>query len=51
MHDGESELATKKFDQFLTARYGSAGEGKAKLGELVTIRDAFRDMQVALYQN
>ena len=50
VHDGEAELATKKLGQFLTARYGSVGEGKAKLGELSTIRDAFRDMQVALYQ-
>ena len=48
---GESELATKKLGQFLTARYGSVGESKSKLGELATVRDAFRLMQVALYDD
>lgn len=46
---GESELATKKLGQFLTARYGSVGESKGKLGELATVREAFKRMQVALY--
>jgi type I restriction enzyme R subunit len=31
---GEAELSSKKLGQFLTARYGSVNEGKAKLGEL-----------------
>ena len=48
---GESELATRKLGQFLTARYGSVGESKGKLGELATVRDAFKRMQVALYQD
>ena len=46
---GESELATKKLGQFLTARYGSVGESKGKLGELAVVREAFKRMQVALY--
>ncbi len=46
---GESELATRKLGQFLTARYGSVGESKDKLGELATVREAFRRMQIALY--
>ena len=48
---GESELATRKLGQFLTARYGSVGESKGKLGELATVRDAFKRMQVALYSD
>lgn len=47
--NGEGELATKKLGQFLTARYGSVSESKGKLGELATVRDAFRRMQFALY--
>jgi len=46
---GESELATKKLGTFLTARYGSVSEGKAKLGGLGAIKDAFRSMQASLY--
>ncbi len=48
---GESELATRKLGQFLTARYGSVGESKGKLGELAVVKDAFRRMQVALYDD
>ena len=47
--DGESELATKKLGHFLTARYGSVGESKVKLGELAAVRDAFKRMQSGLY--
>jgi type I restriction enzyme R subunit len=46
---GESELATKKLGSFLTARFGSVSEGKAKLGGLPAVRDAFRKMQSELY--
>ena len=46
---GEAELGGKKLGQFLTARYGSVNEGKAKLGELQTIRDAYNHMQADLY--
>lgn len=48
---GESELASRKLGQFLTARYGSVGESKGKLGELASVRDAFRRMQLALYED
>lgn len=47
--DGESELANSKLVQFLTARYGSVSEGKAALGELTEVKDAFRRMQAGLY--
>ncbi|MEQ8692246.1 MAG: type I restriction-modification enzyme R subunit C-terminal domain-containing protein, partial [Pseudomonadales bacterium] len=46
---GERELATKKLGTFLTARYGSVREGKAKLGGLDSIKNAFRAMQASLY--
>tara|TARA_R110002073_G_scaffold19509_4_gene71219 strand:- start:8650 stop:10977 length:2328 start_codon:yes stop_codon:yes gene_type:complete len=46
---GESELATGKLGTFLTARYGSVGEGKAKLGGINAIKEAFRRMQETLY--
>jgi type I restriction enzyme R subunit len=48
---GESELRTKKLGTFLTARYGSVSEGKAKLGGLDAIKSAFREMQGALYSD
>lgn len=46
---GESELATKKLGTFLIARYGSVSEGKARLGGLPAIKDAFLAMQQSLY--
>tara|TARA_R110000850_G_scaffold269499_3_gene401723 strand:+ start:2647 stop:4974 length:2328 start_codon:yes stop_codon:yes gene_type:complete len=46
---GEAELATKKLGTFLTARYGSVSEGKANLGGLAAVKDAFRAMQATLY--
>ncbi|TDE38498.1 EcoAI/FtnUII family type I restriction enzme subunit R [Antarcticimicrobium sediminis] len=45
----EAELAPQKLVAFMTARYGSVGEGKAKLGEVSKIRDAYRGMQADLY--
>jgi type I restriction enzyme, R subunit len=48
---GESELATKKLGSYLTARFGSVGEGKSKLGGLPAVRDAFRRLQEDLYSN
>ncbi|MGO7967130.1 EcoAI/FtnUII family type I restriction enzme subunit R [Rhizobium ruizarguesonis] len=47
--NGERELGSKKLGQYLIARYGSVAEGRAKLGELTTIRDAYNRMQLALY--
>ncbi len=46
---GETELTTKKLETFLTARYGSVSEGKAKLGGLSAVKNAFRSMQEMLY--
>ena len=46
---GERELATRKLGQFITARYGSVSESRERLGELATVRDAFRRMQSELY--
>ena len=45
---GEGELATRKLGQFLTARYGSVSESKAKLGGLSVARMLF-EMQTRLY--
>lgn len=45
----EAELAPQKLTAFMTARYGSVSEGKAKLGEVSKIRDAYRGMQADLY--
>ena len=46
---GESELAARKLAQFLTARYGSVGEGKLRLGGLPEVKGAFLRMQAQLY--
>ena len=46
---GEAELGGKKLGQFLTARYGSVSEGRARLGDLQVIREAFNRMQAELY--
>lgn len=49
--NGERELGSKKLGQYLIARYGSVAEGRAKLGELAAIKDAYKRMQVALYSS
>ena len=46
---GEQELTTTKLGQLLVARYGSVGEGKAKLGELSQVKARFKQMQAELY--
>ena len=48
---GEEELASDKLASFLIGRYGSVSEGKARIGEISTIQDAFRRMQAGLYAN
>ena len=48
---GEDELANAKLTSFLIGRYGSVSEGKERVGELSTIREAFRRMQAGLYAN
>ncbi|MEO9781632.1 MAG: DEAD/DEAH box helicase family protein [Sedimentitalea sp.] len=46
---GEGELSHGKLGNFLSARYGSVGEGKQKLGGLSAVKQAFIKMQKALY--
>ncbi|WP_424984627.1 EcoAI/FtnUII family type I restriction enzme subunit R [Microbulbifer sp. S227A] len=46
---GESELSNGKLGNFLTARYGSVSEGKERLGGLNAVKQAFINMQKALY--
>lgn len=46
---GESELAMKKLSTFLIARYGGVAEGKAKLGGLSVVKEAFKEIQRGLY--
>ncbi len=46
---GENELSNGNLGNFLSARYGSVGEGKAKLGGLSAVKQAFIKMQKALY--
>lgn len=48
---GESELAAAKLATFMIGRYGSVGEGKARLGDLPAVQAAFRQMQARLYAN
>jgi len=48
---GESELATRRLRTLLTARYGSVGEAKNRLGKLPDIKAAFRKMQAELYSS
>lgn len=47
--NGVSELGTRKLGQYLTARYGRVSEGKARLGDLSTVRAAYGEMQADLY--
>jgi len=47
--NGESELATTRLAQYLTAKYGSVHESKEALGELPTVREAYRRLQSNLY--
>ena len=47
---GEQELTGERLGQHLMATYGSAGEGKEKLGEVALIREAYLEMQGKLYE-
>ncbi|MEQ1902438.1 MAG: DEAD/DEAH box helicase family protein [Devosia sp.] len=47
---GEAELSLTKLSAFLTARYGSFADAKARLGDVAAIREAFIDMQRELYR-
>ena len=46
---GESELSLSKLSSFLTARYGTLADAKARLGDTAAIRAAFVDIQHELY--
>lgn len=48
---GETELATRKLGDYLTARYGSLADAKAALGDVPAIRQAFVDVQRDLYRS
>ncbi|MCY3755148.1 MAG: DEAD/DEAH box helicase family protein [Alphaproteobacteria bacterium] len=48
---GEEELAIPKLEFFVVGRYGSAGEGRKRLGDLSAVQTAFRRMQASLYAN
>ena len=48
---GEGELASTKLQSFMIGRYGSVGEGRARLGALPAVQAAFRQMQAQLYAN
>ena len=48
---GEQELTGERLGQHLMATYGGAGEGKEKLGEVSSIREAYLEMQGRLYES
>ena len=48
---GEGELASTKLQSFMIGRFGSVGEGRARLGALPAVQAAFRQMQARLYAN
>jgi type I restriction enzyme R subunit len=48
---GESELSLSKLATFLTARYGTIADAKARLGDIADIRAAFVDIQRELYSD
>ncbi|MBS3850211.1 DEAD/DEAH box helicase family protein [Devosia sp. BSSL-BM10] len=47
---GESELSLSKLSSFLTARYGTLADAKAKLGDTAAIKAAFVGVQRELYR-
>ncbi|MEX0956727.1 MAG: hypothetical protein WDZ83_16135 [Rhizobiaceae bacterium] len=47
----ESVLSLTKLGNYLTARYGTIADAKAKLGDVAGIRKAFVDLQRELYAN
>lgn len=48
---GERELGSQKLAKYLTARYGSVGESRARLGKLTSLRDAYQSLQAELYRS
>ena len=47
---GEDELSGERLAQHMTAAYGSVSEGKLKLGDTATVRNAYLQMQKSLYE-
>ncbi len=47
---GETELATRKLGDYLTARYGTLADAKKVLGDVPAIKQAFVDVQQSLYR-
>ena len=47
---GEDELSGERLAQHMTAAYGSVSEGKSKLGDTATVRNAYLQMQKSLYE-
>lgn len=48
---GESELATPKLGDFLTARYGTLADARSRLGDLKSIRASYLSVQQRLYRD
>ncbi|PVH30321.1 EcoAI/FtnUII family type I restriction enzme subunit R [Pararhodobacter oceanensis] len=48
---GSPELATGKLKDYLTARYGTTADAKARLGDIANIRTAYFDIQGELYRS
>jgi type I restriction enzyme R subunit len=48
---GETELATRKMGDLLSARHGSLADAKPALGDVPAIRQAFVDVQRELYRH
>ncbi|NBR21801.1 MAG: restriction endonuclease subunit R, partial [Proteobacteria bacterium] len=46
---GESELDNERLGRHIEAAYGSLGDGRSKLGETASIREAYLGMQARLY--
>ncbi|PBB41304.1 restriction endonuclease subunit R [Mesorhizobium sp. WSM3866] len=48
---GETELATRKLGDFLTARYGTLSDARARLGPIPAIKASFLGVQQRLYRD
>lgn len=48
---GESELATRKLGDYLTARYGTLADARTKLGDMQSIRASYFGVQQRLYRD
>jgi type I restriction enzyme R subunit len=48
---GERELSTPKLADYLTARYGTLADARAKLGDMQLIRASYFGVQRGLYRD